>query len=172
MISRSSPSRSLLAVVPGFLLIVPPFIAYYNTATHVAQMERSRGIASEISPALVVVLLIVFSLVIGVYVQEHLNRVWDSAAMPSEQGQHDDAAAPAAHQLRPRSGEARRSAALVDREPSAGPVDRCTRSPGGSPGCRAYCSRTWAVHPAIRATAKIGVIRSVGMPSTWYTLAA
>ena len=29
-----------------------------------------------------------------------------------------------------------------------------------------------ASQPATRATAKIGVIRSVGMPSTWYTLAA
>ena len=36
----------------------------------------------------------------------------------------------------------------------------------------AYCSRTCAVQPAIRASAKIGVIRSVGMPSVWYTLAA
>jgi hypothetical protein len=36
----------------------------------------------------------------------------------------------------------------------------------------AYCSRTCAVQPAMRAAAKIGVIRSVGIPSTWYTLAA
>ena len=81
-----SPSRSLLAVIPGFLLIVPPFLAYYNTASHVAQMERSRGIASEISPALVVALMLIgmLGIVVGVYVQEHLNRVWDSASMPSE----------------------------------------------------------------------------------------
>lgn len=81
-----SPSRSLLAVIPGFLLIVPPFLAYYNTASHVSQMERSRGIASEISPALVVALMLIgmLGIVVGVYVQEHLNRVWDSAAMPSE----------------------------------------------------------------------------------------
>ena len=29
----------------------------------------------------------------------------------------------------------------------------------------AYCSRTWAVHPAMRASANSGVIRSVGIPS-------
>lgn len=74
-----SPSRSLLAVIPGFLLIVPPFIAYYNTANHVAQMEQQRGIPAQISPALVVVLGIVISIGMAAYVQEHLNRVWDSA---------------------------------------------------------------------------------------------
>ena len=77
-----SPSRSLLAVIPGFLLIVPPFIAYYNTANHVVQMEEQRGIAAQISPALVVVIALVIWIGMAAYVQEHLNRVWDSASMP------------------------------------------------------------------------------------------
>jgi Domain of unknown function (DUF4234) len=83
-----SASRSLLAVIPGFLLIVPPFIAYYNTANHVAQMERQRGVGSEISPALVIGLMLVgmLGLIVGPYVQEHLNRVWDSASMPVTTG--------------------------------------------------------------------------------------
>jgi hypothetical protein len=38
-----SPSRSLLAVIPGFLLIVPPFIAYYNTAGNVMIGRRELG---------------------------------------------------------------------------------------------------------------------------------
>jgi hypothetical protein len=75
-----SPARSLLAVIPGSLLIVPPFIAYYNTANHVMQMEQQRGIASQISPALVVILGIVIWIGMSAYVQEHLNRVWDSAS--------------------------------------------------------------------------------------------
>src|SRR5437667_11259663 len=32
----------------------------------------------------------------------------------------------------------------------------------------AYCSSTCAVHPEIRLTAKIGVKRSIGIPSAWY----
>jgi Domain of unknown function (DUF4234) len=75
-----SPSRSLLAVIPGFLLIVPPFIAYYNTSNHVVQMQQQRGIQSQISPALVVILAIVIWIGMAAYVQEHLNRVWDEAA--------------------------------------------------------------------------------------------
>ena len=76
-----SPGRSLLAVIPGLLLIVPPFIAYYNTANHVAQMQRQRGLSSEISPALVVILGLVIWIGMAAYVQEHMNRVWDSASM-------------------------------------------------------------------------------------------
>jgi hypothetical protein len=75
-----SPSRSLLAVIPGFLLIVPPFIAYYNTSNHIVQIQQQRGIASQISPALVVILALVIWIGMAAYVQEHLNRVWDSAS--------------------------------------------------------------------------------------------
>src|SRR5437016_2638972 len=32
----------------------------------------------------------------------------------------------------------------------------------------AYCSSTCAVHPDMRLTAKIGVKRSMAMPSAWY----
>jgi hypothetical protein len=76
-----SPGRSLLAVIPGAFLIVPPFIAYYNTANHIAQMERDRSIATEISPALTVILGLVIWLAMGAYMQEHANRVWDAASM-------------------------------------------------------------------------------------------
>ena len=76
-----SPGRSLLAVIPGAFLIVPPFIAYYNTANHIALMERERSISNEISPALTVVLGLVIWIGMGAYVQEHLNRVWDAASM-------------------------------------------------------------------------------------------
>jgi hypothetical protein len=78
-----SPGRSLLALIPGFLLIVPPFIAYYNTANHVLDMEQRRGIASQISPALVIIIALAIWIGMPAYVQEHLNRVWDSTSMPS-----------------------------------------------------------------------------------------
>ena len=80
-----SPSRSLLAVIPGFLLIVPPFIAYYNTANHIVRMEQQRGMASQISPALVVIIAIVLWIGMAAYVQEHTNRVWDSASAGGSQ---------------------------------------------------------------------------------------
>jgi hypothetical protein len=80
-----SPSRSLLAVIPGFLLIVPPFIAYYNTSNHIVRMQEQRGMSSQISPALVVILALVVWIGMAAYVQEHLNRVWDSASAAGTQ---------------------------------------------------------------------------------------
>jgi hypothetical protein len=78
-----SPGRSLAALIPGFLLIVPPFIAYYNTANHIEDIQQRRGIVSQISPVLVVLLGLVIWIGMSAYVQEHLNRVWGSASMPS-----------------------------------------------------------------------------------------
>lgn len=75
-----SPARSLLAVFPGGLIIVPPFIAYYNTANHIVRMQEQRGLPSQISPALVVILGILIFIGMAAYMQEHLNRVWDAAA--------------------------------------------------------------------------------------------
>ena len=75
------PGVALLAVVLGWILIVPPFISMYNTSLHVAQMEERAGIPSRLSPALNIVLLLVFAFGTGIYTQEHLNRVWDTAAI-------------------------------------------------------------------------------------------
>ena len=73
------PGMALLAVTLGWFLIVPPFISICNTSLHVARMEERVGISAPLSPALNVVLLLVLSLGIGIYTQEHLNRVWDRA---------------------------------------------------------------------------------------------
>ena len=75
-----SPVRSLMALIFGWLIIVPPFIAVYNTAKHVQEMEQRAGVQQQIEPALAVILLILISIVIGLYMQDHLNRVWDRAA--------------------------------------------------------------------------------------------
>lgn len=76
-----SPGRSLLALIPGAILIVPPFIAYYNTANHVLKDQQRLGLQSQISPALTVILGLVIWIGLAAYVQEHLNRIWDAASM-------------------------------------------------------------------------------------------
>jgi Domain of unknown function (DUF4234) len=75
-----SPVRSLMAVLFGWIIIVPPFIAVWNTANHVVEIERGVEIQQELSPAIAIVLLLVIAVALGLYVQEHLNRVWDRAA--------------------------------------------------------------------------------------------
>jgi hypothetical protein len=79
-----SPVRSLLALFPGGILIVPPFIAYYNSANHVLKDQQRLGLTSQISPALTVILGVVLWIGMAAYVQEHLNRVWDAASMARE----------------------------------------------------------------------------------------
>jgi uncharacterized protein DUF4234 len=78
-----SPTRSLMAMIFGWLLIVPPFIAMYNTAKHVQQLETRRGVGQTVEPALTVILMLLLSFANGIYVQEHLNRAWGAAAAPA-----------------------------------------------------------------------------------------
>ena len=75
-----SPGRCLMAMIFGWILIVPPFIAMYNTAKHVRGVEDRRGIQPVLEPAFVIVFMLLVSVGNGVYIQEHLNRIWDRAA--------------------------------------------------------------------------------------------
>jgi amino acid transporter len=75
-----SPVRSLMAIIFGWIIIVPPFIAMYNTAKHVQGVEQRLVVQPQLEPALVIVIMLFVSIGNGVYVQEHLNRIWDRAS--------------------------------------------------------------------------------------------
>jgi hypothetical protein len=75
-----SPTRSLMAMIFGWIIIVPPFIAMYNTARHVQGVEQRMSIQSQLEPALVIVIMLLVSVGNGIYIQEHLNRIWDRGA--------------------------------------------------------------------------------------------
>jgi len=75
-----SPTRSLMAMIFGWLIIVPPFIAMWNTANHVQALEERLGVGQTVEPAITIVIMLVFSLANGIYVQAHLNRAWDAAS--------------------------------------------------------------------------------------------
>ena len=74
-----SPTRSLMAMLFGWLIIVPPFIAAWNTGTHIASFERRTGVQQTVEPILVLVIMVVLSIANGAYLQDHLNRGWDAA---------------------------------------------------------------------------------------------
>jgi len=74
-----SPTRSLMALIFGWIIIVPPFIAMYNTATHVRAIEERMGIQPQLEPALAIVIMLFVAIGNGIYIQEHLNRIWDRA---------------------------------------------------------------------------------------------
>ena len=75
-----SPTRSLMAMIFGWIIIAPPFIAMYNTANHVRAAEARVGVQQQLEPVLVIVFMFVVSLANGFYIQEHLNLMWDRAA--------------------------------------------------------------------------------------------
>jgi hypothetical protein len=70
----------LLAVLLGWVLIVPPFISIYNTGQRVQRMEQRAGVSNDISPALNLILTIFFGIFGYACTQEHLNRVWDTGS--------------------------------------------------------------------------------------------
>jgi hypothetical protein len=79
-----SPTRSLMAMLFGWLIIVPPFIAMYNTSKHVQDAEQRLGVQPQLEPALTIVFLLIVAIGNTVYVQEHLNRIWDRASPSNE----------------------------------------------------------------------------------------
>jgi hypothetical protein len=81
------PVVSLLAVLLGWVLIVPPFVSIYRTAGRVRRMQQRAGLASLCTPWIALVLAFVFSLD-RLYLQMSLNDIWDrhlagSPAYPS-----------------------------------------------------------------------------------------
>lgn len=79
-----SPTRSLMAMLFGWLIIVPPFIAMYNTSKHVQDAEQHLGVQPQLEPALTIVFLLIVAIGNTIYVQEHLNRIWDRESLPNE----------------------------------------------------------------------------------------
>jgi len=85
-----SPMTSLLALVPGFLLIIPPFVSYYRGVQRMQAAARLTGV----EPAngwIALILFIVIGIAFPPYLQSCLNKVWeaqgsgaDVAAAPSQ----------------------------------------------------------------------------------------
>jgi hypothetical protein len=70
------PALSVLAFIPGALLIIPPFVAIYRLGTRIARMEAAAGSPNRAEPVVGLVLGFVFGLY-SLYYQDHLNGVWD-----------------------------------------------------------------------------------------------
>jgi hypothetical protein len=73
------PAMSVLAFIPGFILIVPPFVTIYRTGTRIARMEEAAGVPGRTSGGLGLLLAFIFTLY-PLYYQSHLNALWDRYA--------------------------------------------------------------------------------------------
>jgi hypothetical protein len=77
------PVLSLLALVPGGLIIIPPFVSVYRTGERIAQMQEDAGMERSCNGWLGLVLSFFFSLH-ALYYQNELNRIWARLGEPQE----------------------------------------------------------------------------------------
>ena len=88
-----NPTNSLLALIPGILVIVPAVISFYNCGERVAAAQRGAGLEPSINSAVATVALFIFFPAGIYYVQTELNKVWEreaeggAAALPGGAGE-------------------------------------------------------------------------------------
>jgi hypothetical protein len=77
------PALSLVAVLFGPLIVVPPYVSVYNTGKRINRMQESAGLAPSCNPWIGFILTFLFGLHV-LYYQMELNRIWDHYGDPGE----------------------------------------------------------------------------------------
>lgn len=75
------PAISVLALLLGWILIVPPFVSIYRTGGRVRRMQANAGIPDRCEPWIALILAFIFGLH-SLYLQSQLNRIWDAYSRP------------------------------------------------------------------------------------------
>ncbi|HVD40152.1 MAG TPA: DUF4234 domain-containing protein [Solirubrobacterales bacterium] len=76
-----NPTNSLLALVPGFLIIVPPLVSYYRGTKRVQGASKIAG-REPVNGWIVLVLYLLLAPGMWFYLQSSLNEVWEQEAEP------------------------------------------------------------------------------------------
>jgi len=74
---QSKPTNSLLAFLPGGLIIIPPFVSIFQAGKRIRQAQISAGLQPTCSPGLGLFLGFIYGTYV-LYYQSQLNKVWDS----------------------------------------------------------------------------------------------
>jgi len=74
-----NPTNSLLALVPGFLIIVPPLVSYYRGTKRVQGASKISG-REPVSGWIALILYLLLSPAMFAYLQVSLNNVWEQEA--------------------------------------------------------------------------------------------
>ena len=78
-----SPAVSVIAVLFGWIIIVPPFVSIYRTGERIAKMQHAAGLQPTCIPIVGLLLTFVFHLD-SLYYQSELNRIWAHYGTPAE----------------------------------------------------------------------------------------
>jgi hypothetical protein len=81
-----NPTNSLLALVPGFLIIVPPFVTYWRGTKRVIGASRLAG-REPLNGWIALILFLLISPGLWAYMQVSLNDVWrqEAEALPGQE---------------------------------------------------------------------------------------
>jgi len=79
------PVNSLLALFPGFILIIPPLVSYWNGTKRIQGASAIAG-REPINGWIVLILYLLLPIAMPCYMQSSLNNVWkqELAAAPGE----------------------------------------------------------------------------------------
>ena len=79
----TSPMTSLLALFPGFLLLlIPPLVSYYRGFQRQQAAARLVGREETANGWIAVILFLVVSFLYPAYIQSDLNKTWERQAAP------------------------------------------------------------------------------------------
>lgn len=78
-----SPVLSLLAILIGWIIIVPPFVSVYRTGVRIGQMQQAAGMEPTCNGWIGLILSFLASLH-SLYYQSELNQIWDRLGNPEE----------------------------------------------------------------------------------------
>jgi Domain of unknown function (DUF4234) len=81
-----NPTNSLLALIPGFLIIVPPFVTYWRGTKRVIGASRLAG-KEPLNGWIALILFLLISPGLWAYMQVSLNDVWrqEAEALPGQE---------------------------------------------------------------------------------------
>jgi hypothetical protein len=75
------PAGSLLTILFGWIIIVPPFVSYFNTGNRIATAQRAAGLTPTANPWIGFILLFIFGLT-PLYYQFELNKIVQHLGVP------------------------------------------------------------------------------------------
>jgi uncharacterized membrane protein HdeD (DUF308 family) len=78
-----SPVLSLLAILIGWIIIVPPFVSVYRTGVRIGQMQQAAGMETTCNGWIGLILSFLAGLH-SLYYQSELNQIWDRLGNPEE----------------------------------------------------------------------------------------
>jgi hypothetical protein len=76
-----NPTNSLLALIPGFIIIVPPLVSYWRGTKRVMGAAKLTG-QEPVSGWISIILYLLLSPAFFAYLQVSLNHVWEQEAEP------------------------------------------------------------------------------------------